>query len=353
MSRNPYLPPYQTAQRKPAPLPRRPRAGIVATLARLALMSWALLTLAAGVWVLLQNPLAHLFTERSTEEIRAALTRAEAKLVTPSWLSARIEEAVDAGNSDRTALLLSVAHDRDIPLSSALNGRAQALIARGSDPMATARSCARCMVDVRACPSLALVGACTIPFQLSPLGDVQALGTEGMNWLSGQPVDALDASLAGIGLAATLATLPTAGSALAVKAGASMLRIAHRADALSPGLRRSLSAATREAGGSARLGTMADDALKIVRATSPAEALPLLRLADNGDDLSRIARTAEAAGPETRATFELLGKGRVLRLTHRLSTLTMAGFAVVMSLIGQIGAVIGTVIKLFLRRLAR
>uniref|UniRef100_UPI0035B4539B hypothetical protein n=1 Tax=Paenirhodobacter enshiensis TaxID=1105367 RepID=UPI0035B4539B len=346
MNKAQYLPLRQMPPLRPAPI------APVRALARLALALWTVAALSGAIWGLMQNPLAHPFTERTTQAARSALERALAEAATPDELTTRLTAAVAAQDRDRIRLLLDLAQDRHIALSEALRTGAEAALAR--DWTETAGACARCTVDVAACPSLTLIGACTLPFQISPAGDVAALGQAGWAWASGQPVDGLDAALAAVGLAATGATIASgglgAGATLPVKVGASALRIARRAKALSPGLSRALREAASEAGGTARLSTMAGDVTRIAKATSPAEVLPILRLADDEADLSRLARLSEVAGPETPRALEMLGKARSLRLLHRLGDAAIMALGGLMALIGQLGALLGAGLSAMLRR---
>ncbi len=69
---------------------------------------------------------------------------------------------------------------------------------------------------------------------LTPLGDLVALTREGANYVAGSPVDQVDVGIAFVGLAATGLVLASGGSSLTVKAGASLLRVAHRTGRLAP-----------------------------------------------------------------------------------------------------------------------
>lgn len=321
--------------------------------ARLALALWAVACLAGALWGLAQNPFAAPFVERGAVEAKAALTRAMAREVTPDWLLPRLSAAIAADDPDEVALLRDIGRDHAIPAPPALDAEAEALIARHDSLLAQAGACLQCMADLSTCPSLPLIGVCALPFELSPAGDVAALGRQGANLATGEEVDGVEAGLAAVGLAATLVALPSLGSSVPVKLGASVLRVARKARALSPGMTEALRLAARGGGRAERLTAVASDVTRIAAQTSPAEALRVLRLADSPAELSRLARLTDAAGPDTRKALAVLGKARSLRMLHRLSDLAVMTTGFLLSIAAQIGTLIGAILKLMLRRTLR
>jgi hypothetical protein len=159
--------------------------------------------------------------------------------------------------------------------------------------------------------------------------------------------------LAGIGLAATAATVVTGGGSITLKGAATVLRVARRADALSPGMRHALAVAARSPNRRVLLAGIAASVHRIGRATSAAEVLPILRLADNPEDLKALARLSEAAGSDTRRTLEALGKARSLRLLSRISDLALAAMGLAALVIGQVAALAGALLKLAFRAAIR
>ncbi|MFB2595617.1 hypothetical protein ACEYYB_12295 [Paracoccus sp. p4-l81] len=323
---------------------------MIRAIARLALLIWAGVTVAAAAGALSQHPFAQPLVERSADQARAALSRAMARAATPEALAARIEAALAADDADQIALMLAIADDQATPLPADLRARATERLAQDQGWMATAGACLTCMADIRSCRSLTLIGACAIPFEISPAGDVNALRRQGMAWASGDDVDEIEAALAGLGLAATAATVATVGGAAPIKTGVTALRVARRAEAISPGLNAALIRATREAGGAERLADMAGDVTRIARATSPAEVLGVVRLADDAPDLARLARLAEVAGPDSRKALTLLGKARALRVLNRVSTAAVAAIGLVALAAAQVTALALAALKLALRR---
>ena len=317
-------------------------------LARLTLLIWSLATVAVTGLMLSQNPFAAPLVDRGLDQARAALMRAVADRATPDWLIPRLTAALDAGDRQQVQMLMDLARDQGTPLPPDLRARADAALAVGM--LDTLSDCGTCMRDVTACPSLSLIAACTLPFELSPAGDAAALIRQGGTWATGGDPDGIEAALATLGLAATAGTLVTAGSSLSIKGAATTLRVARRADALSPGMTRALSAAARSPAPARALSGIAGDLRTIGRQASVPELLPILRLADDPDDLRRLARLSEAAGPDTTRVLTVLGKSDSLRLTRRLADAAMAAAALIALVLGQMAALLGAGVQMALRR---
>lgn len=316
-----------------------------------------LATLLAAAWVLRTNPLAAPWVERSASDLVVTLEHRVRRRADADWIASRLAAAVEAGDADRAEMLISLARDleRDVDTEAA-----EAMIAARRGWLARAEDCARCMADIASCPALAPLATCAVPFELSPLGDANALRRAAVAWMEGAEVDALDASLALVGLAATGAVLATGGGSATVKAGAGLLRTARRMGSVSPALAAHLSVPVRWASvppflrGAAPLEAVTDTArlrvaagiaadMERVRArTSAAEALRLARLVDTPEDAARLARVAEAMGPRTTRTLAVLGKGRAFRATLRLSRAAAAAALLIWLTIVQIAAALAT-----------
>lgn len=317
-------------------------------LVRLAFLLWAAVPVILAAIVLAQHPFVSPIIERTTTEAHLVLTKAVARTVTPEWIEPRIEEALNGKDLQRLLLLNDMAQENGVILPASQRIRVDEQLARLEGWRATTGNCIRCMHDINACPDLTLIASCAIPFELSPAGDVAAISRQAFNWWKGEEVDEVDAALGGLGIAATAATVVSLGSSASVKVGLTTLRVARKANAMSPGLRRSLIAASKTEGGLRRaLG----DANRIRNSTSPGEVMVVLRHADDVDELSRLARLSEVAGKDTRKTLEALGKPRSLRLLNRVSDLALAAIGLLTLITTQIITLFLGVLKLFLRRL--
>jgi hypothetical protein len=340
---------------------------MIRALARMALAAASIATGGAALWALAQNPFAAPMVARSSEQVAFVLERAMAREVTPEWLLPRLEYALDDDDRDRVGMLAELAGRHGIVLASDLTGRVETTLA----PPGLAESaldCGRCALDIRVCDSLARIGACAVPFELTPLGDLNALRRQAGAAMVGGEVDRIETGLALLGLGASSLVVVSGGTSASVKLGASGLRAARRMGALTPGFTRVLAdAADLPVSGSAvllrrpldevtdaarlgRLGRIADDLATVSRNTSPAETLVLLRHVDTADDAARLARVSDALGPQTRATFEVLGPARVFRALTRVSDLALLTIGLLAALAVQIG---GLVLSLALRSAQR
>ncbi len=312
--------------------------------AALALLPFAL-TLASAGWFLLQSPFATPVIARSTDQIEAALTRAMAREVTLAWILPRLQEAVLLEDLDRLDLLLGLANDHGILLPRPMVEDIAALNARVSGWLARTTACGACAIDITACETVAQIGVCAVPFELTPAGDLNAIRRAGQDYLSGVAVDRLDLGLAIVGLGATGAVLATGGTSYSVKAGTSLLRAARSLGTLTPAFATQLRALVGDAVrwdrvgdlvrgrlgpqavvNSAQVAELADlgaDLQRIAQHTSLAETVTLLRHVDSAEDAARLARVTESMGPRSRGAFEVLGPSRVLRATTRISSLAI------------------------------
>ncbi|WP_146204790.1 hypothetical protein [Jannaschia seohaensis] len=316
-----------------------------------------LATAGATAWMLSTNPLAAPLVERSVDDLRLTLEARVARTATEAWLQAALDEAVAEPDADRTEMLLALAAELGRTVDPAA---AEALLAETRAPLAQAAACGACMADIATCESLRLVAACALPFELSPLGDVNALRRAGVDWSAGRQVDTVDASLALVGLGATAAVLASGGSSASIKAGTGLLRMARRMGSVSPALARQLDLPIRwgavpaylrgtarledvtDTARLARVGAIAREMDAVRRATSSAEALRLLRLVDGPEDAARLARLSEAAGPRTPRTLDVLGKSRAFRATLRLSRTAAATLLLLWLSATQIAVLIAT-----------
>jgi hypothetical protein len=305
--------------------------------------------------------------ERSADEFSRHVERAMAREVTPAWLLPRLDAALAEDDRDRIAMLADLALDHGIPLDPSTRTRVDAALA-GPGLLDGAAGCATCAIDIRSCESLAQIGACAIPFELTPFGDLNALRRQSTAWLYGGEVDEIETGLALAGLAAAGAVVVSGGGGYVVKGGLSALRAARRMGALTPAFARGLgdaadlpvnwgavlrAAPLDDITDTARLGRLtriAGDLAIVAGRTSPAEALVLLRHVETAEDAARLARTADALGPETRVAMEVLGPARVFRSLTRVSDLALLTVSLLTALAVQIG---GLCVSLALRKARR
>ena len=295
------------------------------------------LSLGATGWALSTNPLAAPLVERTGTDLILSLERSVRRGASEEWIDAALRSAMAAEDAERAAMLVALADDLDRPVDTDLRAAAATLAAARAGWSGFASDCAACVADVAQCPSTDALLACAVPFELSPLGDANALRRAASAWAAGADVDRFEAGLAALGLGATAAAVTTGGATLPIKAGAGLMRMARRMGTVTPGLQRLVSAVARpdraadvvrgtapvaalvDAGAAGRLRDVAADLGRVREAAGTAPTLRLLRVVDGPADARGLARTATAMGPRTERTFAVLGKARTMRAGLRLT----------------------------------
>lgn len=328
------------------------------------------------VWTLLYNPFAQPSVDRSIASLSQTLDRALARQVTPDWLGRELDAALDAGDWGRVETLTLIGADQGLTPSPETSARIEILQTEKTGTWATVRDCARCMADVMDCPTVAMIAACAVPFELTPAGDLNSLRRAGVAAASGDDIDEIDVALSVFGLGATAASGVSGGTSVTIKAGTTVLRLGRRLGTLTPAFQRTLGQlldinlqpsmitdwlagrvtldAVVDTGRVAAFGQVAGDLATVARHTSLGEAVVLLQYVDSPSDAARLARVSEAAGPNTRAILETLGKQRVLRTTIRLTTLALTAVALLALMILQVLVLLGGAAgEATLRRLTR
>ncbi|MEI4486088.1 hypothetical protein V8J36_07780 [Frigidibacter sp. MR17.14] len=351
----PGAPLRATARRAPPP-----PAGLLARLGhglRLALRRLLMLVLVVSVISTAQSlsaiaaqPGISPLVDAGQDRILAAMDRAMAREATPARITARLEALLAAPERNWVAIdaVMAVAEERGVFLPAELLQRIDAAQSADEGLLASARGCLACMANPAACQLSAQL-LCQAPMVLTPAGDIAAVGAEAWSWASGAEVDRINLALGLVGLGATAAILATGGSSATVKVGAGALRTARGMGLVSARLGAMIARAAEEGVDWARLrglrltqlssrdeiaGLLRPAALaplretatalgRIEAATGPRAALALLARVDSADEARRIANAAEALGPRTLGRVEVLGKGRFLRATVRLSELAV------------------------------
>lgn len=182
-----------------------------------------------------------------------------------------------------------------------------------------------------------LAGAVTS--DLTVVGDVRDIASEGGKWLAGQEYNELVVGLSVVGIAATGLTVATGGGGIVVKAGVSIMKAAKRAGRLTKDFGEALLRMTRDAVNMpalrealrttdltdlARTQRVLTDYAKTVRgaelfpvlsrigdmnkAVGPAETIRLMRYVKTTENLDDVAVMSARYGTKTRGIIELTGK---------------------------------------------
>ncbi|TGE02451.1 hypothetical protein [Methylobacterium nonmethylotrophicum] len=250
-----------------------------------------------------------------------------------------LDAAVAAGDDDLAESFLALAAERGVPVSPERRASVAALAA--SAPRRAVTEAATGFVSGEGAGMAGLAGA--VAGDLVGYGDLRDIWREGGRFARGEAYDPLMLSLAAAGLALTGATIVSLGTSVPVHAGTTTLKLAARTGKLSRPLaarltrsagaainREALGLATAAAG---RLdlaglrqgakGVLRPGPLREIRALGEQSAriqarlgargtLQALAVAENADDLRRVARLSEGLGGRTRAVLALLGRGALV-----------------------------------------
>lgn len=315
-------------------------------------------TFAANGVVLAGSPFAQPYRDRTEAELSVALDRALSGALNTDLVESRLEQALTDGEPDEASAILRLADRRDIAIARDL----RQLVTEAEDDAQGWSACLSCAISAENCPDLTRVATCNLPIELTPIGDVKAITRALTDYLAGSDIDQIDLTLGIIGLGSTVAILASGGSSATVKVGATALRVARKTGAVSARLMGEITTAAKgalrldnagavvrgaapvssliDSARAAKLTTLASDMGRLTMAMPTGDALAMLRLAENTPELTRIARIAETAGTETRGTFAVLGKARVLRVAQRLSEAAMLAIALLAALALQLLAFI-------------
>ena len=343
------------------------------------LLWWALrigtaIAAAANLAVLAQHPFAEPWVERTAAGARLALDRALGERLTPGWVAAELDAAVESEDLDRAELLLELVESRRIPVSERAIAGAREFVDRQNQPLARMRRCSACLMDAADCRTPSMLFACNIPVELTVVGDVRALWEAGADAAAGRQVDRIDVALAAAGIGATALVPLTGGTSLTVKAGATTLRVARKMGVLGKGIVRALADAANapfrwnrlgefastgrldavtDARRFRRLARIADDFGTVGKHAGPVETIFLLKHVETAKDAAVLARVSRIAGGKTRKTIEVLGLVRAARALVRLSDLAWTALGLLAALAARMLALLSPLCLRPLRRALR
>ena len=161
-------------------------------------------------------------------------------------------------------------------------------------------------------------------------GDIRDAAREGTRYLSGQQFDPWILGLAGVGIAITAATYASFGATAPERVGVSMVKAARQTGRLNPALAVRVAREVLKVEGAGGLVGLAQNTGRVEAKAGSQAALDGLAIAQEPQDMSRLARLAAAKGGKTRAIVKLLGRAAIVLTASALglaSWLLWAGFA--------------------------
>lgn len=286
------------------------------------------------------------FDAKGARNIGAEAAEALRRSTSAEALARRIDRALARGQIDDAAMYAEIAALAGFALPEATEARLARAFPRQAN-LVSSPGAARLGAQAST-----LSGA--VAAELSIVGDIRDIASEGEKLVAGTPYDELVLGLSVIGVA--LATVSPGGSAamLRAKGGVSVLKVAAREGLLTaeltrqlrrllleavewPALARALQAtplsdqaATRKAveafSARVRLAMLFPVLATVERIREQAgtgEAVRLMRYVRSSEDLEAIATMSESLGRKTRGVIEITGKTRTRLLEGRFDLMTL------------------------------
>jgi hypothetical protein len=221
-----------------------------------------------------------------------------------------IRAALTAGDIDLAQSFVVLAADRGVPIDANLAGQVKQAAADRGSAGNTAGRFVRGLWTGEPADLASLAG--TAFGDLFVFGDIRDAAREGMRYLTGQHYDPWILGLAGVGLGITAVTYATSGMTAPERLGLSLVKAARRTGRFNPVLAvRAAREAVKveEAGG---LVELAENAGRVETKAGTQAALDSLAVAEEPQDMSRLARLSAAKGGKTRAIIKLLGRAAIV-----------------------------------------
>jgi len=242
-----------------------------------------------------------------------------------------IGAALASGDIDLAQSFVALAADRGVAIDPALAAKVKDAGVRQSSFGNTAGRFVHGLWTGEPTDLASLAG--TAFGDLFVFGDIRDAAREGTHYLMGRHYDPWIFGLAGVGIAITAATYATAGFTAPERVGLSLVKAARRSGRLNPVLAvRAAREAVKveEAGG---LVDLAENTGRIEAKAGPQAAMDGLAVAEEPQDMSRLARLSAAKGGKTRAIIKLLGRAAIV-LTASALDLAMWLFWAAFMLLG-------------------
>ena len=221
-----------------------------------------------------------------------------------------IRAALAAGDLDLAQSFVALAADRGVAIDPALAAEVKDASAKQSSIANTAGRFVHGLWTGEPTDLTSLAG--TAFGDLFVFGDIRDAAREGTRYLTGERYDPWILGLAGVGIAITAATYATAGLAAPERIGLSIVKAARRTGRLNPVLavRAAREAVKVEAAGG--LVELAENTGRIEAKAGTRAAMDSLAVAEEPQDMSRLARLSAAKGGKTRAIVKLLGRAAIV-----------------------------------------
>ncbi len=239
-----------------------------------------------------------------------------------------IRNALAAGDVDLAQSFVALAAERNVPIDPALLSQVKETAA---DRHTLANTTGRFVHGLWTGEPTDFASLAGTAFgDLFVFGDIRDAAREGTRYLTGQRYDPWILGLAGVGIAITAATYASFGATTPERVGVTVVKAARRTGRLNPALAVRLTREVVKVEGAGGLVGLAQNTGRIEARAGGQAAIDSLAIAQEPQDVSRMARLAAAKGGKTRAIVKLLGRAAIGLTASALdlaSWLLWAGFA--------------------------
>jgi len=239
-----------------------------------------------------------------------------------------IRNALAAGDVDLAQSFVALAAERNLPIDPALLSQVKETEADQRKLTDTTSRFAQGLWTGEPIDFASLAG--TAFGDLFVFGDIRDAAREGTRYLSGQSYDPWILGLACVGIAITAVTYASFGATTPERLGVSLVKAARRTGRFNPALAVRVAREAVKIEGAGGLVALAQNTGRIEAKAGSQAALDSLAIAQEPQDMSRLARLAAAKGGKTRAIVRLLGRAAIVLTAGALelaSWLLWAGFA--------------------------
>jgi hypothetical protein len=292
-----------------------------------AALALAALFALAGVFFLRGGLAAHVRMAAADDPV-AVTDQALAASFTRGVAEREIRSALASGDVDLAQSFVDLAAERNLPIDPALPEKVKAADA---DQHTFANTTGRFVHGLWTGEPTDFASLAGTAFgDLFLFGDIRDAAREGTRYLTGRQYDPWILGLAGAGIAITAATYASFGATAPERVGVSLVKAARRTGRLNPALAvRAAREAVKVEGAGGLVGLVQNTGRIEAKAGSQA-ALDGLAIAQEPQDMSRLARLAAAKGGKTRAIVKLLGRAALVLTASAIelaSWLLWAAFA--------------------------
>jgi hypothetical protein len=306
--------------------PRRSRLYAIARHPAGALILCVLFAVAAGFF--LRGSLAAHQRLAAADNPAATADQALAVSFDRNVAEREIRSALAAGDLDLAQSFVDLAAERDVAIDPALPAQLKQTEADQQTFSNTAGRFVSGLWTGEPTDFASLAG--TAFGDLFVFGDIRDAAREGTRYLSGRQYDPWILGLAGAGIAITAATYASLGATAPERVGVTLVKAARRTGRLNPAIAVRVAREAVKVEGAGGLVGLAQNTGRIEAKAGGQAALDSLALAQEPQDMSRLARLAAAKGGKTRAIVKLLGRGAIVLAASAIelaSWLLWAGLA--------------------------